>query len=223
MKMFAVLFLMMLSLSLFPIGARGVDPSVGSIHGLILDMNNQPVFAATVTIRELSGDHQGSRLTITTDQRGEFEAANLAAAKYLVIATKDETGKENPRAFAAFNHEFIVVCAGHGFPDAAVVLRLGSKTGVIRGQVRDAIDGSPVTATISVTLANSGNRWVTATFPADYRIPVPADTAMSMVVSAVGYKPWHYTNSANQSPSSVISLPRADQKSIEVPLQPISN
>jgi predicted phage gp36 major capsid-like protein len=188
----------------------------------LLDVNDNPVSGATVTVRELTTKQQGNRHSVSTDQYGHFAIKKVDVGNYMVVAAKNNTAMRNPHAFAAPDTAFTVVSIGSDLPEARIILRLGNKTGVLTGHIRDAVTGTPLIAKVEIKLIGSGKYWMAAGVPPEYSIPVPSDTEMSVEISAVGYQTWRSSTLSDQRASTVLTVHRGEKKKVEVSLQPLS-
>jgi Carboxypeptidase regulatory-like domain len=220
MKSLTVLTVAILIIGL-PRVAKGASTASGAVRGTVLDMANNPVTGATVSIRQVARAQPPSRNSVSTDAQGHFVVSNLGPGIYLVIVTKDPTGRENPHAFVALVSTFTAVAITPSTPTATMVLRLGKTTGFLTGHISDAATGSPVAAKINITDIRSGVTWMSAGIPPNFRIPIPSDAQLAIQISAAGYQPWNYSPAPGE-PATTLTVYRAQKKPIQVTLQPVA-
>lgn len=86
----------------------------------------------------------------------------------------------------------VILSEDHPFDD--VVVHLGAKAGVLIGTVADAVSGKPLDAIVDFRWVADPDNFLSGSglTNAQFRVLVPSDTRLKMVVSLDGYQDWVY-------------------------------
>jgi hypothetical protein len=108
-------------------------------------------------------------------------------------------------------------------PSATVVIRLGPKAAVLTGTLRDAVTGAPISnGYFEMWRTDDARRSLRGgSAPAEYKLLLPASTAVSLKFSAPGYQTWYYPGVANATNSTSLTLKSVQQQTMDVQLQPL--
>jgi hypothetical protein len=167
----------------------------GIIRGVILDANDQPVEDAMVKAN-FAGGFSGIVPSARSDKSGHFAIRHLAWGEWYVTATKEQEGY--PDGSNAFYSGFASIPAtvdlGADNADQFVTVHLGRKAGSISGTITDAETGKPIETCVRLQWKNVPSiSWSGyGLLKSKFYLPVPADTDITVLISAWGYEPWVY-------------------------------
>jgi hypothetical protein len=195
----------------------------GSIVGTVVDEDGNFVAGATAYASSVSRLHQGVTPYASTDVNGQFVISKLDFGKYSVWAAKPI--EDYPELYLAFYTGFaakfpvITVSAHHR--SATIVLRLGKKAGILRGTVTDAVTDRPLNANVEFRWLLEPKNFMSGSglTNAQFRILIPSDTLITMVVSLDGYENWRY-ESADESRKNAILLRPQEEMQLDIRLTP---
>jgi len=91
-------------------------------------------------------------------------------------------------------------------PDATVQLRLDRNVGLLKGQVTDAVTGSPLGPTFEFAWAHHPIAATRESALSVYRISLPADIEITVKVTSPGYKAWSYPGTISVRPHQEVTL-----------------
>jgi hypothetical protein len=180
--------------------------SVGVVRVTVLDGRDLPVQGAKATASPVlpRGCVLGYALPdCLSDRAGRcmlrLSYGGKCLGRYIIWASKEED--DYPPLFLSFysaadpaSKQTEVTLLGKQ-PSEAVIVHLGKRAGVLVGTVADAVTGKPLNANVAFrwvsdpTISLSGSGLANAHF----RILVPSDTPVTMVVSLKGYEDWTYS------------------------------
>jgi hypothetical protein len=114
-----------------------------------------------------------------------------------------------------------VVILSHEQPAESISVHLGKKGGILTGTVTDAKTAKPLNANVEF-------RWVSdpRTFlsgigltNAKFRVLVPSDVAVTMVVSLDGYENWSYSLGRGELRNAILLHP-GEELALDIRLRP---
>jgi hypothetical protein len=200
--------------------------SGGIIAGKVFNEQGQPVVGAQVCVgrTEVKDEHLqiGNSSCLTkTDDSGQLRLENVSMGTVTVSARKSEDGYCGPHA------PYPRVTLSAASPLANVVLNLGRKEGMVAPVVADLATGQPIFNFMVRTtihdaehpnephqeIAGGFSRWSTS-------LCVPANTDLSLEVSAKGYKAVAYPSPTQLSEPATIRLRSGETMSFQVGLSP---
>ena len=221
----ALTFLLLASLPSFPQNASS-QPE-GTINGTVLDEHGQP-FKGVQVCNYMPYAPTGSResrgeCAVTTDQAGQFRIDHLAMGVTSVEAIKIEDGYV---AFAGTSVREEVTLTPNQRA-ATVVLKLGPEAGRLLPSVTDKLTGKPIVDyEVSWTIFNpqapdgtvlSGGQSIRG---GERVAIVPPEKYLAVIISARGYKNWHYQDPSDPSRPGFIRLQGDEEKELFVELEP---
>lgn len=210
----------------FSLAHLQAQESGGIIAGKVFDEQGQPIAGAQVCVGriEVKDEHLqvGNSSCLTkTDNSGQFRLENVPMGTVTVSANGSEGGYCGPHA------PYPRVTLSAASPLANVVVNLGSKEGMVAPIVAELATGQPifnfrVSVTVHdaerpnetrVSLVGGFSRWTTS-------LCVPANTDLSLEVSAKGYKAVAYPPPTPSSVPATIRLRSGERMSFQVGLSP---
>ncbi len=211
----------LLALLVLPALAQGGQPSSsvqpeGTISGFVLDAHDQNVEHASVCTNSFSNSTSMTDCRTFTDQSGHFTIEHVPMNSYKVFAVKEEDGYSMDEQLPVQN---VVLTANQPF--AQVTLKLGPRSGMLTGTVRDKATGKPIgpegklsITYVSVEESSSGS--ISGLDGAKLRANLPADKEFIVFVSGASYKPWFYINDQSRP---TLRLEPGEQKVLDVELE----
>jgi hypothetical protein len=172
-----------------------VAQSGGKIRGTVVDQTGNTVAGATLYVQP-EGPMGMPLPQCTTDQNGSCSISQLDFDPYFVYAGKPDAGYPDltytffqPRGTKPME---AILTEDHPFED--VVVHLGVKAGVLKGTVADAVSGKPLNAIVEFRWVSDPANFLSGSglTNAQFRVLVPSDTRLKMVVSLDGYQDWVY-------------------------------
>jgi hypothetical protein len=121
-----------------------------------------------------------------TNGNGEFEIKGLALRAYALKGENDEYFS-SPLRFTDGSPAEVTLTSE--MPASRVVLKLGSKGGIVAGLVRDKRMVTSLDAGFSLFRADDNSQFLAASARSSFRFVVPAGIGLTLAVSAQGYKP----------------------------------
>jgi len=206
--------------------APGREPrSEGLIDGTVVYPDRKPVDGATVYAGPIGRPMALAFPHVQTNRIGQFSIripTSWFGKLFVAAEKKDEDYPDMGKQFYA-NGKFHIVTLTPAHQRAHVVIRLGPKAGVLEGTVTDAVTGSPLNPCTDLHYAASSNFLSgTGLVAARYRLLLPSNTDILIKVRLDGYKPWYYQGSVAESAAKPIRLRPAEEKTVNIRLQPDS-
>jgi len=164
--------------------------NAGTITGTVVDVQSRPVSGAKV-YAEISGVALATALPwAETDATGQFAIRNLAWGSYR--AEKLNAGYPPTYLDLYGQGRVPSVTISPGAPTTRVVVRLGPKAGVLRGQVVSGQTGEAIAnATFELRRVGHPTQSATIAAPSKFSVFVPARKTILVTVTAPGFGPWH--------------------------------
>jgi hypothetical protein len=211
----------------------GQEQGSGSVKVTVFGEHDLPVAGASVLAQPIVTSNCVMNYALPeclTDKRGictlqlEYGGGCLLG-KYSISVSKEADGY--PRLFQQFyaaadpgqKPTEVAVSASH--PTDAIAVHLGKRGGILTGTVVDALTGKRLNANITLrwalnpAIANAG-RWLA---DLEFRMLVPSETPVTMVVSEKGYQDWTYALGKGAM-TNTIRLGPGEEKRLDVRLQP---
>jgi len=165
--------------------------NAGTITGTVVDVQSRPVSGAKV-YAEMSGVALGTALPwAETDATGQFAVRNLVWGTYRVAAEKLSAGYPPTYLDLYGQGRVPSVTISPAAPTTRVVVRLGPKAGVLRGQVVSAQSGGAIaSATFELRRLGHPTQSATIAAPSRFNVLVPARETILVTVTAPGFGPW---------------------------------
>jgi len=200
--------------------SKAQTPSIanGSVSGIVLNEDGQPVGQARVCLSKTQGNQTSNICRFLADETGQFHIDNVAFGEYEIFAIKEEDGyaleKQQPG-------QKLQITADD--PLANVTIRMAPKGAVLVGSVRDKLTGQEIKERATVqffaldagTSGGSGGRAKDGRF----QIAVPTGVDLVVVVKARGYNGWVYTDPNNPS-RPVMRLRQGEKKLLDIEMEP---
>lgn len=147
----------------------------------------------------------------------------LDYGRYSVSAAKPNEGyPELHFAFyTGFHANLTVIKLSAQHQSVRVALRLGKKAGILKGTVADAVTGKPLNANVEFRWVSEPQNYLSGSglANAQFRILVPSDVALTMVVSLAGYEDWSYKADKGSVKNTFLLLP-GEELNLDIRLQP---
>jgi hypothetical protein len=195
----------------------------GSVHGTVEDESGIPVKGATVYANPLDRPMAGTIPQDISDENGSFSISKLDYGRYSVSAAKPDEGypELNFAFYTGFHAKLSVIRLSAQHKSATVALHLGKKAGILKGTVADAITGKPLNANVEFRWVSEPQNFLSGSglANAQFRILVPSDVAVTMVVSLAGYENWSYTTDTGPVKNAILLVP-GEELNLDIRLQP---
>jgi Carboxypeptidase regulatory-like domain len=183
----------------------------GSISGTVVDESGKSVQGASVYAHPMDRPMASIIPHATTDGSGSFTISMLDYGRYSVSAAKPDEGY--PELYLAFyaglraSLPVVRLSAKHQF--ASVALTLGSKAGILTGTVADAVTGKPLNANVEFRWALEPRNFLRGSglTNAEFRILVPSNHPVTMVVSLESYENWRYQTDKSPLKNAILLRP----------------
>lgn len=196
----------------------------GSIAGTVVDECGKSVQGATVYADPMDRPMAGIIPHATTDRSGSFTISMLDYGRYSVSAAKPDEGY--PELYLAFyaglraSLPVVRLTAKHQF--ASVALSLGNKAGILKGTVADAVTSKPLNANVEFRWALEPRNVFSGSglTNAEFRILVPSNHPVTMVVSIEGYENWRYQTDKSPLKNSILFRP-GEELHLDIRLWPM--
>jgi hypothetical protein len=183
----------------------------GSIAGTVVDEGGESVQGATVYAHPMDRPMAGIIPHATTDGSGSFNISMLDYGRYSVSAAKPDEGY--PELYLAFYAGLranpLVVGLSVKHQSASVALGLGNKAGILKGTVVDAVTGKPLNANVEFRWVLEPRNFLSGSglANAEFRILVPSNNPVTMVVSLKGYENWAYLTDKSPVKNAILLRP----------------
>jgi hypothetical protein len=187
-------------------------PSQGRISGILVYPNGTPVVKGKVVLTGARLNENPSEVIAETDQEGRFEFGHLRLTSYWFHPAKEDEAYADGEAVSVRGGIRIANPTGvelsSAEPVAHVVLKLGSKWGMVTGVVEDRTTHRPVAAHLRFAERvgrSSGNEpsylhgYFERDAPGSFRVLIPPGMDLFLRVDADGYEPWFYPDGAGTS------------------------
>jgi hypothetical protein len=191
--------------------------AVGRITGSVLSEDGQLVGHAEVCISAFVAKNSTSiRCIASTDKDGEFQIENVKFGTYGLLAVNEGEGYSITNQSPARD---VVVTAANPSPN--VIIRLRPRGGILLGTVRDKFTGEPVKGIMVQYLAIDGD--ASGSSPAfsdgEFRVAVPTQCDLVILVYAPGYHGWVYTDMSSPS-RPLLRLASGERKTVDIEMEP---
>jgi Carboxypeptidase regulatory-like domain len=195
--------------------------TTGTISGVVVDENGQPLPKALVRIAETKPFY-GSRVLdfYETDKDGRFLIEHVPWGTYAVMAKKEDSGYADMGFAFESNLAVPIVMLAPAFPKLDITVPLGPKAGKLDlVSLTDAETGKDLLESGAITLRRVQNPKFFMTTSTKTLRPffVPANTDVSIEIAARGYKAWPGPDQAEQGR---IRLKPEEILKLEIKLQP---
>ncbi|HEX4229009.1 MAG TPA: hypothetical protein VHZ07_10080 [Bryobacteraceae bacterium] len=196
-------------------------PQTGAISGTVVDDQGRPAVGIKVAALPLASMAMAVPWK-TTGSDGKWQSAGLKLIGYWLVTEDEPAGYPNTMSRLYQLNPQLVYLSPES-PVANVVIRLGPKAAVLTGYVTDAVTGSPVrNGGIELWRSDDVKRSIGGRpVQAQYKILLPASTAVSLKFSAPGYQSWYYPGVADASRATSLTLESGQQQTLDVRLQPL--
>jgi len=195
----------------------------GSIHGTVLDDGGTPVKGATVYAHPLDRVLASIIPQVISDENGSYKISKLGYGKYSVSAAKPDEGYPalDFALYTGFHARLTVATLSAEHQSASVVLHLGKKAGILKGTVANAVTGKPLNANVEFRWVSEPQNFLSGSglANAQFKILVPSDVAVTMVVSLEGYENWSYLTPESPAMNAVFLRP-GEEMILDIRLQP---
>jgi hypothetical protein len=194
----------------------GLAQNSGSIRGMVLDENGQPLVGAEVSAtKDEFQAHRVGRF-FNTDSDGHFEVKDLPLGIYVVLARKEDEGYPETRLAFYSNLEVSRATLTAAQPDAYVTLRMSPKAGWLELSVVDQATGTKLqSATVTLRRVANPNLYI-STSATNKRTAVPSQVDVSVEIAAPGYREW--TESSRGGAPYIIRLSPGETSKLSVSL-----
>jgi hypothetical protein len=193
------------------------------IRGTVVDENERPVQGAIVSATPIDRPIIGMVPYDTSDSNGAFAISKLEYGRYSVTARKPEDDYPDLEwaFYAGFGAKRTIVKLSPQHQIARVALHLGKKAGILKGTVSDAVTGKPLDANVEFRRVHEPGNFLSANglTTAEFKVLIPSDVEITMIVSLDGYEDWRYTNDREPKNNSIRLLP-GEVMYLDIRLQP---
>ena len=213
-------------LAFFVLAGACFGQMTGFIEGTVVDPTGALVGDATVYAHPMGVVMSSIVPHAVTDSSGHY-SLRVRLGQYSLAAGKPEEGYPDP-LYYTFYFGYVKapeVTLTNTHDRAVVDLRLGKKAGVLSGTVRDASSGKPIDANVDFRWISDSHIFLSGSglTNAVFRILVPSDTPLSMVVSQVGYEDWAYSIETQTGLSTAVLLHPGESMNLDIRLKPKSS
>jgi hypothetical protein len=196
-------------------------PERGTITGTVVDSQGHPAVGIKVAVLPLESTAMAISWK-TTDRNGKWEFAGLKLIGYWLVTEDEPDGYPNTMSRLQQPNPQLVYLTSDS-PSATVVIRLGPKAAVLSGSLTDAVTGAPIpNGGVELWRSNDAKRSIGGrSVQAQYKLLLPANTAVGLKFSVPGYQPWYYPGVADALHATSLTLKSGQQKTLDVQLQPL--
>lgn len=202
--------------------STSVGQPVASIHATVMNERDEAVRDAQVTAQP-DGPLAMALPWCKSDENGTCTINVGSFGNYSVFASKTEDAypEQHFSFFAAQNPKPPTVALSAEQPFQSVIVRLGKKAGILIGTVTDASTGKPIDATVEFHWVSDSRIFLRGSglTNARFRVLVPSDTPVTMVVSLEGYEDWAYSLGRGEMRNAILLKP-GEELSLDIRLRP---
>jgi hypothetical protein len=192
----------------------------GIVRGIVLDATDKPVEDATVRAN-FTGGFDGIVPSAKTDRSGHFVIKRLAFGEWYVTASKEQDGypDQSNAFYVGFSSTPVTVSLDALHREQTITVHLGQEAATIYGTILDAETGKPVEPCTQLQWKHAPSiSWSGyGLLKSQFRLLVPADTDITLVVWRWGYKPWFYED---ENGSDALRVAASAQLELQVKLIP---
>jgi hypothetical protein len=212
----------LLVLSSFLIHAQNTGQTrlEGRITGTVINEEGDPIQGAQVWAQVADRPIIGALRFVESDANGKFEINRLEFETFHVFAKKEDD--KYPDIGSSFYGESPspTVTLSSQKPVSDLTVKIGPKAGVLAGTVSDKVTGKPIGAGFMLRRAKNPANLLSTSQASHYRLLLPAETDITLEVSADGYKTWRYTDPSDSSGPGLIRLSSGTERDLDIELQP---
>jgi hypothetical protein len=193
---------------------QGVGPAV---VGTVYTERNVPLPGANVFVVPDDSRFQAvfPLRSVTTDRSGRFTFTSLPPMTYRIFAMKEE--EDYPNTFFSFySNDRVDKLQVEDSKTAEVTLHVfkaGRIEGTVRGQNHEQLTG-----TFLLQRVANPSFSVTAAFPSNFSVLVPAGTPVEVKVSADGFQDWYYSKQGALASHTPLTVAAGEHRRIDVVL-----
>ena len=186
----AFVFFIVLSLCIILVAQTPEGP--GFIDGTVLDEIGRSVKDAQVQAMLFDGEKMVTGFSTHTDDNGSFRYDRLQLGHYGLYAGKLEAGYRDTNDPCA-GTRLVPVKLTSDEPSGRAMLRFAPKAGILTGWVTNAKTGERLNAILRISMPHCyETNGVSSRYK--FHVLIPADTRVTLEVTAKGYKPWLYAD-----------------------------
>jgi hypothetical protein len=199
------------------------SPANVTLEGHVYDGKGNIVEGARIDLLPLEVTVSGPRVFISSDEHGYYHAALPAFGKTRISASKKGAGYPDTtmKLFSSKDDKAPIVDLKADLPVYDVDIHLGPPDGTVEGMV---VDGSTQkiigSARILMRWVEDSSVMYSENIPStgDFQYSLP-NRKITMIITAPGYKPWHYIDDTNNQP--FIDLKPGEHVSVVATLESI--
>jgi len=210
---------------LMVISATSADAA--KIKGTVVDQNGMPVAHMVVEATPLDMGTSGGLPRTITDETGHFALTVVSGRtsegrpygqRWAIYPHSDKGGGYYPDLSSRFYKtdksyaEHVTLTEEK--PEAEVQIRLGPKAGALTGHVTDSRTGATLMPEFEFAWASEPSNRMGIRMRDPYRILLPADTDVRLVVQCEGHESWIYPG--------VINIGSGQDMKLDIKLEPLS-
>ena len=179
----------------------GLAQTLGSIQGTVLDEHGHHVKAGIRVMAGPMAAWMGPIPQADTDEYGNFRFSRLLLISWALYVAHEEPGQWGHNDFYG---DTVKVDLTPNAPTANnVIVRITARPAVLEGEVNDASTGRPVR---SVFFLERARGYLQESVGSTYRIVLPSNNDIRLMVRAEGYKPWTSPQIVNLRPGHHLRL-----------------
>ena len=194
-----------------------------TVQVTVLDANDLPVGDALAAAYPQGVAMASAPEWCRTNLSGVCSLELHSAGQYAILASKEQDGY--PRQYPFYTglnvapQAMVNITAGHF--NETVVTHLGKRAGILIGTVRDAETGKPLNANVEFRWVAEPSNFLSGSglTNATFRILVPADAPLTMVVSLDGYENWRYMLGPGEARDALLVKP-GEELTLDIRLWP---
>jgi len=204
---------------------------VGSVKVMVWDDHDLPVAGAKVTaFPDTRCALAFSPPWCLTDSTGSctlhLSYGGECGGKHSIFASKEEAD-DYPERYMGFygatdpTLKYVRVELSTDHPTDAVTVHLGKRAGILTGTVKDAVTGGPLNADAKICWVSNPVYCIQGSglTNAKFRILIPSDTPITMVVSLNGYENWTYSLGKGAMKNAILLGPGEEMR-LDIRLRP---